>query len=217
MLKHYLADMPGIPLQTFWDDIDPVISGSEERLGYPTQKPLALLDRIIKASSNSGDVILDAFCGCGTALVAAEKLGRRWIGIDVSPTACRVMADRLEKVCGLREGQAFHVRDLPRSEKQLREMPHFEFENWAVIALGGIPNKAKVGDMGIDGRIYPVSAISEKTRRQAGELAFMDIWYPIQVKQKDKAGPTLTRSRRSWRGRAGPRGFSCPSISRPTP
>jgi hypothetical protein len=74
---------------------------------------------------------------------------------------------------------------MPRSETQLRIMPPFEFENWAVIALGGIPNKAQVGDMGIDGRIYPVSAIPNKRK---GNLDFMDVWYPIQVKQKDKAG-----------------------------
>ena len=146
------------------------------------------MNRIISTSSKKGDIVLDAFCGCGTALVASEQLERRWIGIDVSPTACRVMAARLEKICRLREGKDFHVRDLPRSEKQLRSMPHFEFENWAVIALGGIPNKAKVGDMGIDGRIYPVSSISDEMRRKPGQLAFMDIWYPVQVKQKDKAG-----------------------------
>ena len=188
-LKQYADSMPGVPLQTVWTDIRPIHNLSAERLGYPTQKPLPLLERIIRASSNKGDVVLDAFCGCGTALVAAEQLGRRWIGIDISPTACRVMADRLEKVCRLREGQDFFVRDLPRSEKELRAMPHFEFENWAVIAIGGIPNKTKVGDMGIDGRIFPVSAISEKIRKKEKEPAlFMDAWYPIQVKQKDKAG-----------------------------
>ncbi len=146
------------------------------------------MERIVSASSNPGDVVLDAFCGCGTALVAAEKLGRNWIGIDISPTACRVMAKRLRDVCGLREGKDFVLRDLPRSEKQLREMPHFEFENWAVIALGGIPNKAKVGDMGVDGRIFPVSAVPKKDAAAPGSFDFMDVWYPIQVKQKDKAG-----------------------------
>ena len=193
MLKHYMDEMPGVPLQTFWDDITGVISGSKERLGYPTQKPLALLDRIINASSNKGDIVLDAFCGCGTALVAAENLGRQWIGIDISPTACRVMAKRLRDVCGLREdeklwriGRGFVVRDLPWTPAQLRKIPPFEFENWAVIALGGIPNKTQVGDMGIDGRIYPVSATPK--RAAADELGFMDIWYPIQVKQKDKVG-----------------------------
>ncbi|MGB8226939.1 MAG: DNA methyltransferase [Sedimentisphaerales bacterium] len=191
-LKRYIDETPGAPVQNLWDDIPPVNPMAAERLGYPTQKPLALLDRIIEASSNPNDIVLDAFCGCGTALVAAENLGRQWIGIDISPTACRVMAKRLRDVCHLKEdeklwriGRGFVVRDLPRSEKQLRELPPFEFENWAVIALGGIPNKAQVGDMGIDGRIYPVSAVPKK---KEGELEFMDVWYPIQVKQKDKVG-----------------------------
>jgi hypothetical protein len=137
--------------------------------------------------------VLDAFCGCGTALASAEFLKRQWIGIDISPTACRVMAKRLRDTCGLQEdeklwlaGKGFVVRDLPWSEDKLRKLPPFEFENWAVIALGGIPNKAQVGDMGIDGRIYPVSAVPKP--REKGQLAFMDVWYPIQVKQKDKVG-----------------------------
>src|SRR4030043_580901 len=189
-LKRYLDEQEGNPVDSIWADIPPIQAQSTERLGYPTQKPLALLDRIIKASSNENDIVLDAFCGCGTALVAAENLNRQWIGIDISPTACRVMAKRLRDVCHLKEdeklwrvGHGFVVRDLPWSEKQLREIPPFEFENWAVIALGGIPNKAQVGDMGIDGRIYPVSAIPKK---KADELKFMDVWYPIQVKQKEQ-------------------------------
>jgi DNA modification methylase len=186
--KRYLDEMPGQLLQDVWDDIAPINSQAAERLGYPTQKPLALMDRIVTVSSSRDDIVLDAFCGCGTALVAAQRLGRKWIGIDISPTACRVMAKRLEKECGLREGTDFVVRDLPRSEKQLRSMPPFEFENWAVIALGGIPNKAQVGDMGIDGKIYPVSATPERKGVREGYLDFMDIWYPIQVKQKDKIG-----------------------------
>ncbi len=195
MLKHYLDEMPGVPLQTFWDDIRPVISGSEERLGFPTQKPLELLERIVKASSNENDIVLDAFCGCGTALVAAQKLKRQWIGIDVSPTACRVMAKRLKKDCGLKEdeklweiGRGFIVRDLPKTEEELRKYPAFEFENWAVVVLGGIPNKAQVGDFGIDGRIYPVSAMPEFRVKENVEMDFMDVWYPIQVKQTDKVG-----------------------------
>ncbi len=191
-LKTYKDECIGMPLNDVWDDIQALRSWHDEKLGYPTQKPLALLDRIIKASSNENDIVLDAFCGCGTALVAAENLGRQWIGIDISPTACRVMAKRLRDVCVMKEdeklwriGRGFVVRDLPWSEKQLKEIPPFEFENWAVIALGGVPNVAKVGDMGIDGRIYPVSAVPKKTK---GELEFMDVWYPIQVKQKDKVG-----------------------------
>jgi len=194
-LKRYLDEQEGRPIDTIWSDIPPINSQASERLGYPTQKPLALLERIVKASSNPNDIVLDAFCGCGTALVAAENLGRQWIGIDISPTACRVMAKRLRDVCKLREdetywrnGKGFVVRDLPWTEKQLREIPPFEFENWAVIALGGIPNKTQVGDMGIDGRIYPLPAAPAKSGKAAGELDFMDDWYPIQVKQQDKVG-----------------------------
>ena len=197
-LKQYADTMPGVPLQTIWTDIRPLHNLSQERLGYPTQKPLSLLERIIKASSKPNDIVLDAFCGCGTALVAAENLGRQWIGIDISPTACRVMAKRLRDVCQLREdeklwraGRGFVVRDLPWTEAQLRKIPPFEFENWAVIALGGIPNKAQVGDMGIDGRIFPVHTLPEKPGTKKGETLpfdYMDDWYPIQVKQKDKAG-----------------------------
>ena len=194
-LKRYLDQQEGRPIDTVWTDIPPINSQAQERLGYPTQKPLALLDRIVRASSNEHDVVLDAFCGCGTALVAAENLKRQWLGIDISPTACRVMAKRLRDVCGLKEGQqawlsgrGFIVEGLPMSEAQLRKLPPFEFENWAVIALGGIPNKTQVGDMGIDGRIYPVSAAPERKGKATGHLDFMDDWYPVQVKQKDKAG-----------------------------
>jgi DNA modification methylase len=194
-IKRYLDKLDGRPMTSVWDDIPAIGAHAGERLGYPTQKPLPLLERIIKASSNPNDIVLDAFCGCGTALVAAENLGRQWIGIDISPTACRVMAKRLRDVCSMREdknlwltGRGFVVRDLPWSEAQLRKLPPFEFENWAVIALGGVTNPAKVGDMGIDGRIYPVHAMPKKTGKAAGELHFMDDWYPIQVKQKDKVG-----------------------------
>jgi DNA modification methylase len=194
-LKRYLDEQEGRPIDTVWTDIPPINSQARERLGYPTQKPLALLDRIVRASSNENDIVLDAFCGCGTALVAAQKLRRQWIGIDVSPTACRVMAKRLRDVCGLPEdealwkaGRGFIVRDLPWTEEKLRALPPFEFENWAVIALGGIPNKTQVGDKGIDGRIYPVSAAPERRGKAKGEFEFTDVWYPIQVKQKNKVG-----------------------------
>ena len=193
-VKRYLDEREGRPIDTVWMDIPPINSQAQERLKYPTQKPLALLDRIVQASSNKGDIVLDAFCGCGTAIVAAEKLHRQWIGIDISPTACRVMAKRMRDVCGLKEGQAawlagkgFIVEGLPWSEGQLRKIPPFEFENWAVIALGGIPNKTQVGDMGIDGKIFPVSTTPEKRGKTTGHLDFMDDWYPVQVKQKDKA------------------------------
>ncbi len=193
--KRYLDEMPGIPLQNIWDDIPIISNRSAEYLGYPTQKPLMLLERIIKSSSTENDIVLDAFCGCGTALVAAQKLKRQWVGIDFSPTACRVMAQRLKKDCALKEdenlhqiGRGFVVRDLPKTEAELCKYPPFEFENWAVVALGGIPNKAQVGDFGIDGRIYPVGAMPAQRVRETGEMEFMDVWYPVQVKQRDKVG-----------------------------
>jgi len=196
-MKRYLDEQEGNPVDSIWTDIPPIQSQSEERLGYPTQKPVALLERIIKVSSNENDIVLDAFCGCGTALVAAQKLKRQWIGIDISPTACRVMAKRLKdkNICGFPEnedlwaiGRGFIVRDLPWTEEKLRAIPPFEFENWAVIALGGRKNKVQVGDKGIDGRIFPVSAMDNVHKAGADELAIEERWFPIQVKQKDKTG-----------------------------
>ena len=114
--KRYLDEMPGVPLQDSWTDIPPIASQAKERIGYPTQKPLALLERIIRASSNRGDVVLDPFCGCATACVAAENLGRRWVGIDISPKAAELVNMRLRQTMG----QLFHNRlvtartDIPR-------------------------------------------------------------------------------------------------------
>ncbi len=121
-LKRYLDEQEGRLIDTIWTDISPINSQAIERLGYPTQKPLALMDRIIKASTNEGDIVLDAFCGCGTAIASAELLKRQWIGIDVSPTACRVMAKRLRDVC-----QGRHERksglESPQRRDRLRAFP----------------------------------------------------------------------------------------------
>lgn len=190
-LKMYLAESPGIKLQNVWDDIPALNSQAAERIGYPTQKPLPLLERIIRSSSDPDDIVLDAFCGCGTALIAAQNLDRRWIGIDISPTACRVMAKRFKENCSMMEGREFFVRDLPKTAEQLRAYPHFEFENWAVNALNtvvvngrAIGNRVKVGDMGIDGRIYPIRA--DKVKSSEMDLfGPTDDWLPIQVKQVD--------------------------------
>jgi DNA modification methylase len=190
--KRYLDEGKGVPLGSVWDDIGPVQGAAEERVGFPTQKPMKLLERIIEISSQPNDIVLDGFCGCGTAIVAAQTLGRQWIGIDISPTACNVMAKRMERLLPRNDalwriGRGFRVVGLPWTENQLRKLPHFEFENWAVIAVGGIPNASQVGDMGIDGRIYPVSALPEN-RTPSDQLAFMDVWYPVQVKQVERAG-----------------------------
>jgi DNA modification methylase len=114
-LKRYLDESKGVAVQDWWDDIGMLrgVGRGGERACYPTQKPLALLERIVRASSNAGGLVLDPFCGCGTALVAAQRLGRRWIGMDVSPTACRLAAERLRKECRLLEGTDFSVRGLP--------------------------------------------------------------------------------------------------------
>jgi SAM-dependent methyltransferase len=203
--KRYLDEMPGVPLQTFWADIPPVHATGKERLGWPTQKPLALLERIVGASSNEGDLVLDAFCGCGTTLEAAAKLNRRWIGVDFSPTACRVMSDRLTKRLGLLEGRDFTVRDLPKTEEELRRMPPFEFQNWAVIALGGIPQHVKVGDYGIDGWLYPADEPRAKPSR---DDMFTAHYYPIQVKQQDRAGrPDIDKFETAMRREKRVRGY----------
>ena len=123
MFKRYLDQMPGLSVQDIWSDIRPLGglgSKRQERLGYPTQKPLALLERIIMASSNEGDVVLDPFCGCATACVAADKLGRQWVGIDISPKAVELVNERLRAPTPLGIGPMFHNRyvtvrtDIPR-------------------------------------------------------------------------------------------------------
>ena len=109
----YNSQLKGKPIQNLWGDIDMISSQSNERLGYPTQKPLALLERIIKASSNEGDTVLDPFCGCATACVAAEQLQRQWVGIDLSPLAAKLVNSRLEKDMGL-FFDIHHRTDIPR-------------------------------------------------------------------------------------------------------
>ena len=114
--KRYLDEMPGVPLQDQWTDIKPVQAHAKERTGYPTQKPLALLERIISASSNPGDMVLDPFCGCATACVAAEMLGRKWVGIDVSPKAVELVNMRLQQAMGslFHHGYVTARTDIPR-------------------------------------------------------------------------------------------------------
>ena len=114
--KRYIDEMPGTPLQDLWSDIKPIASRAKERIGYPTQKPLALLERIIKASSNEGDIVLDPFCGCATACVAAENLGRRWVGIDLSSKAVELVNMRLQQTMGslFHHGYVTARADIPR-------------------------------------------------------------------------------------------------------
>ncbi|MFN3690889.1 MAG: DNA methyltransferase [Fimbriimonadales bacterium] len=158
-LKVYLDEMPGVPLQNLWSDLPPISSKSAERLGYPTQKPLALLERIIQASSNEGDVVLDPFCGCGTAVVAAQKLNRRWIGIDITHLAIALIKYRLSDMFDLKEGKDYKVIGEPTTESEARalaQQDRDEFQKWAIgLIPRARPFQSKKGaDTGIDGILY---------------------------------------------------------------
>ncbi|MDO8637539.1 MAG: site-specific DNA-methyltransferase, partial [Dehalococcoidia bacterium] len=129
--KRYLDEMLGVPLQDVWDDIRPIGSQAKERLGYPTQKPLALLERIVSYASSEGDVVLDPFCGCGTAVVAAQKLNRKWIGIDVTHLAIAVMKKRLEdSFPGIKYEVIGEPKDV-EGAKALARQDRYQFQWWA--------------------------------------------------------------------------------------
>jgi len=150
--KQFLDEMSGAPAQAIWDDISPVSAHSKEYLPYPTQKPLALLERIINASSREGDIVLDPFCGCGTAVVAAEKLGRKWIGIDITHLAVALMKKRLKDHFPDVQFNVVGEPETFEAAKELAEQNKFQFEAWAVSLLGGQPYKSKGGgDRGVDG------------------------------------------------------------------
>ena len=159
--KRYLDDMPGIALQDIWDDIPPIGAQAQERLGYPTQKPLALLERILQASSNPGDWVLDPFCGCGTAVAAAEKLGRRWVGIDVTHLSITLMKYRMQSMF---PGAQFQVIGEPQDVGAARQLAHddrYQFQWWALSLVRARPLGGEAGskagkkgaDKGIDGVI----------------------------------------------------------------
>lgn len=153
-IKRYLDEQRGKPLGDTWTDIAPLNSQARERLGYPTQKPEALLKRIIEASSNPGDVVLDPFCGCGTTISAAEQAGRRWIGIDVSLTAIEIINRRFARIPGAIRPRIVGLPEDPESLYQLRP---FEFQNWVIRKFFGTHSPRKSGDMGIDGYSYLVN------------------------------------------------------------
>ncbi len=154
--KRYLDEMPGTPVTTIWDDIPFINSQAQERLGYPTQKPEALLERIVAASSNPGDVVLDPFCGCGTAVAAAQKLGRSWIGIDITHLAINLVKHRLFNAFGTeaRYDVIGEPVDLTGAGSLAASDPN-QFQWWALGLVGARPAEQKKGaDKGIDGRLY---------------------------------------------------------------
>ena len=151
-VKRYLDEMPGQAVADLWTDIAPINSQAKERLGYPTQKPLSLLERIIEASSNRGDLVLDPFCGCGTAVEAAERLRRNWAGIDISSFAIDLIRDKRLKRIGVMAATRGIPYDLVSARKLSIESP-FNFESWAIARIPGFaPNTKQVADGGIDGR-----------------------------------------------------------------
>jgi len=154
--KRYREELPGLAVGDVWDDIDKINPVAAERLGYPTQKPLALLERVLHASSKPGDVVLDPFCGCGTTVDAAIKLDRRWLGIDITYIAVGLIQARLKDTYGDDIAKTYRVegipRDLPGAQALFNASP-FDFERWAVTLADGTPNEKQVGDRGIDGVI----------------------------------------------------------------
>lgn len=175
-LKWYAEDSGGLAIPDIWNDISPIPAQAQERLGYPTQKPVALLERIINASSNAGDLVLDPFCGCGTTIAAAKKLGRNWIGIDITHLAIALQKYRLKDSFGLLEKKDYAVigepEDLP-SAKQLKEDDPYQFQFWAVSLIKARPLGGMVGskegkkgkDKGIDGVISFIDEANGKPKQ----------------------------------------------------
>ncbi|HLD05959.1 MAG TPA: DNA methyltransferase [Candidatus Nanoarchaeia archaeon] len=167
-IKQYIGDKEGTLIIDVWTDIEVIHSQSKERLGYPTQKPVALLERIIKAGSNENNVVFDPFCGCGTTLVAAQRLKRKWVGIDISRTACKLMVKRMR-------GEFSTTPQVIRGTVDInyvKKLQPFDFQNWVVVdKFLGIVSKTKSGDLGVDGFTPQITG-----------------GYPIQVKQSSDVG-----------------------------
>lgn len=175
-LKRYLDEQEGTPIDDIWDDVLPISAQAAERLGYPTQKPLALLERIIQASSNPGDLVLDPFSGCGTAISAAQKLGRRWIGIDITHLAIAMHKSRLKDMFDLEQRKDYAVIGEPEDiegARQLAQDDRYQFQWWALSLIEARPlggqdgdKKGKKGsDRGIDGIIPFIDDSSGKPKQ----------------------------------------------------
>jgi len=164
--KRFADELKGMPVQNLWTDIAEINSQAQERLGYPTQKPIALLERIVQASSNPGDLVLDPFCGCGTAVHAAQKLDRQWIGIDITNLAISLIEKRLTDAF---PGIKFDVHGTPKDmdgAQALAAKDKYQFQWWAVSLVKAVPygGNKKGADTGIDGFIYfkPDARTTEK-------------------------------------------------------
>jgi site-specific DNA-methyltransferase (adenine-specific) len=171
--KRYLDEMPGVPLQDEWDDILPIGAQATERLGYPTQKPLSLLERIIQASSNPGDIILDPFCGCGTAIAAAQKLNRKWIGIDITHLSIALQKYRLQEMFPECKFKVIGEPTDYSAAKRLAQDDRYQFQWWALSLVKAKPLGGQEGtktgkkgsDKGIDGVITFIDDAYSKPKR----------------------------------------------------
>ncbi len=214
-IKRYLAEMEGGVMGTIWTDIHPVNSQAKERMGYPTQKPVALLERVLSASTAPGQVVLDPFCGCGTTIEAAQRLGRRWIGMDVTHHAIDVIEGRLDERCPKAE---YKVTGRPENVSEARDLATrdaYEFQWWAnwLIGVQNYLEHKKGADKGIDGIIYfrngprgigkiivsvksgenvgpeMIAALSGTVQREEAELGvFVCLAEPTKRMRQDAAG-----------------------------
>ena len=186
-MKRYLDEQRGLPLSDVWSDIAPLNSQAAERLGYPTQKPVALLERLINLTTNKGAAVLDPFCGCGTTIDAAIKLDRQWLGIDITYIAVGLIQARLKDTYGESIKDSYSVvgipRDLPGAQALFDQSP-FEFERWAVTLAEGTPNQKQVGDRGIDGVIQFLN--DAKGKAQVGRVL-------VSVKGGNSINPAMVR------------------------
>jgi len=193
--KRYLDEMPGVPIQDVWTDIPPVAAQAKERLGYPTQKPEALLERIINASSNEGDTVLDPFCGCGTTVAVAQRLKRQWIGIDITHLAINLIKRRLKKAFGA--SVDFEVVGEPvdlTGATALASQDRFQFQWWALDQVDASPVERKKGaDKGIDGVLYFTDEPDHDTPRRvvisvkSGSVTVRDVRDLRGVMEREKA------------------------------
>jgi DNA modification methylase len=194
-LKRYLDEMPGMPLQDLWTDISPVNSQAIERLGYPTQKPEALLERIVNASTNEGDVVLDAYCGCGTTVAVADRLNRKWIGIDITYQSISLILKRLEEHFGTASINKIELNGVPQDFESAVALANKEddrvrkeFEKWSVLTYSNnraIINDKKGGDGGIDGIAFLLD-IDRKSEKDYKQILF-------SVKSNKSLSPSVIR------------------------
>jgi site-specific DNA-methyltransferase (adenine-specific) len=194
-LKRYLDEMSGVLMGNVWTDIFPINSQAQERLGYPTQKPEALLERILKASSNEGDVVLDPFCGCGTTIQVAQRLDRRWIGIDITHLAIGLIKKRLSDAFGEEIRKTYEVIGEPTDvagAAALAEQDKYQFQWWALGLVGARPAEQKKGaDRGIDGRLY----FHDNTKGDSKQILFSVKAGGVTVSQIRDLRGTLEREK----------------------